>query len=102
MGRAAEKTPRVALNISLTRDLARFVEAKVSGGEYATVSEVLREALRLLIEQDRLRAIGRQTLREKVELGLRQARRGQVRDGQAVFDEIMREIDDEERLHGKT
>lgn len=36
------------MNVSLTDDLARFVKAKVSGGRYASSSEVIREALRLL------------------------------------------------------
>ena len=36
------------MNISLTEDLASFVKAKVSGGRYASSSEVVREALRLM------------------------------------------------------
>ena len=36
------------MNVSLTEDLASFVKAKVSGGRYASSSEVVREALRLL------------------------------------------------------
>jgi antitoxin ParD1/3/4 len=102
MGRAAQKTARVALNISLTRDLARFVEAKVAGGRYASASEVLRDGLRLLIEQERLRQLRRHEFRKQVQEGLNQARRGEVLDGDVVFDEILREIDEKERLHGKT
>ena len=36
------------MNVSLTDELARFVRAKVSGGRYASSSEVIREALRLM------------------------------------------------------
>ena len=41
------------LNVSLTDELVRFVKAKVETGRYASSSEVVREALRLLEQQDR-------------------------------------------------
>src|SRR5688572_25023660 len=36
------------MNVSLPSELARFVRAKVESGHYSSVSEVIREALRLL------------------------------------------------------
>jgi len=44
------------MNVSLTPDLEQFVSAKVESGRYNSASEVIREALRLLEEQDRIRA----------------------------------------------
>ncbi|MBX3569996.1 MAG: type II toxin-antitoxin system ParD family antitoxin [Rhizobiaceae bacterium] len=41
------------MNVSLTEDLANFVKSKVAGGRYASSSEVVREALRLLEKFDR-------------------------------------------------
>jgi antitoxin ParD1/3/4 len=43
------------MNVSLTRELDKFVAAKVASGRYTSASEVVREALRLLEEQDRAR-----------------------------------------------
>ncbi len=43
------------MNVSLTAELDQFVAAKVSSGRYSSASEVVREALRLLEERDRLR-----------------------------------------------
>ena len=40
------------LNVSLTDELVRFVRTKVETGRYASSSEVVREALRLLERQD--------------------------------------------------
>ncbi len=37
------------MNVSLTLDLERFVRAKVDSGLYNSASEVVREALRLLV-----------------------------------------------------
>ena len=42
------------MNVSLPAELARFVRARVESGHYSSVSEVIREALRLLVAQQRL------------------------------------------------
>lgn len=44
------------MNISLTKELERYLQRKVSSGLYTSVSEVVREGLRLLQEQDRVKA----------------------------------------------
>ncbi len=43
------------MNVSLTHELEKFVDAKVESGRYNSASEVVREALRLLEEHDRAR-----------------------------------------------
>lgn len=40
-------------SITLPNEMANAVRTKVSGGEYATESEVIREGLRALMERDR-------------------------------------------------
>ena len=40
------------MNISLTPTLEKFVQDKVASGLYNSVSEVIREALRLLASRD--------------------------------------------------
>jgi antitoxin ParD1/3/4 len=44
------------MNVSLTKELEEFVNRKVESGRYSSASEVVREALRLLEEQDSTRA----------------------------------------------
>jgi antitoxin ParD1/3/4 len=44
------------MNVSLPDELANFVEAKVSGGRYASPSEVVGEALRLMAKLERQEA----------------------------------------------
>jgi antitoxin ParD1/3/4 len=44
------------MNVSLTPELEKLVNAKVGSGRYNSASEVVREALRLLDEHDRARA----------------------------------------------
>jgi antitoxin ParD1/3/4 len=43
--------------MSLTPDLDKFVADKVASGRYTSAGEVVREALRLLEERDRTRAV---------------------------------------------
>lgn len=43
------------MNVSLTPELEKFVADKVASGRYASASEVVREALRLLEEHERSR-----------------------------------------------
>jgi antitoxin ParD1/3/4 len=43
------------MNVSLTPELKKFVNAKVQSGRYTSASEVVREALRLLDRGARLR-----------------------------------------------
>ncbi len=43
------------MNVSLTTELETFVHKKVKSGNYKSASEVIREGLRLLSEQDELR-----------------------------------------------
>jgi putative addiction module CopG family antidote len=43
------------MNVSLSSELERFVRENVSSGRYISASEVVRDALRLLQENDRQR-----------------------------------------------
>src|ERR1039457_5739318 len=47
----------LAMNVSLTPELEKFVTTKVESGRYNSASEVAREALRLLEEHDSARAV---------------------------------------------
>lgn len=40
------------MNVSLTPKLEKWIATKVKGGKYQTASEVVREALRLCMEND--------------------------------------------------
>lgn len=65
------------MNISLTPELEEMVSQKVESGLYNSASEVIREGLRLLKEQDDLRQMRQEALRREVLKGYEQAQRGE-------------------------
>jgi antitoxin ParD1/3/4 len=79
---------RTALNVSLTPHLERFVNSRVSSGRYQSASEVVREGLRLLEERETAKEVLLRGLRDKIALGLEQARHGELLDGEQVFEEL--------------
>ena len=60
----------MGMNVNLTPQLEELVRAKVESGLYGSASEVVREALRLMDEQDRIRAAKLEQLRTEVRRGL--------------------------------
>jgi antitoxin ParD1/3/4 len=58
------------MNVNLTPQLEDMVKKKVASGLYNSASEVVREALRLMEEQDRVRAVKLEQLRQDIRAGL--------------------------------
>ena len=72
------------MNISLTPELARIVAKKVKSGLYASASEVVREALRLLAHMDELN--------RRIDLGLAELDRGEGIPGTASHRRARRKL----------
>lgn len=73
------------MNVSLTPELEELITQKVSSGLYHSASEVIREALRLLKEQDELRQYRLEQLRKEIAIGIDQGNKGQVKPAEEVF-----------------
>ena len=58
------------MNVSLTPQLEDLVQQKVATGLYGSASEVMREALRLLEERDRVHALRLEELRGEIRKGI--------------------------------
>jgi antitoxin ParD1/3/4 len=91
---------RTTVNISLTPELGAFLQSRVKSGRYQTNSEVVREALRLLQRQEKERDQAFRQLKTKLERGAGQAERGELLDGNDVFEEL-RELIEERRREKK-
>lgn len=60
----------MGMNVNLTPQLEEMVRQKVNSGLYTSASEVVREALRLMDEKDRLQAAKLAQLRQDIREGL--------------------------------
>ncbi len=76
------------MNVSLTPELENFVQNKETSGRYTSASEVVREALRLLEDQDQNRAAQLEEFRSGVDRRLASLDRGEGVDGEAAFARI--------------
>ncbi len=77
-------------NLSLPPDLEEFVSGAIASGKYSTQGDVLREALTLLRDRERLRELRLQELRKEVQLGLEQSERGEC--GPLDLEDIKTEV----------
>jgi antitoxin ParD1/3/4 len=87
-------------NISLTEHFDHFVEHQVSSGRYSNASEIVREALRLLEEQEQEREAKLQALRQAAKQGFDEIDQGQgiVLKGNKEISRFIKEIEAEVRI----
>ena len=79
------------VNVHLTPELETLVQNKVKSGRYNSASEVVREALRLFEERDRIREFQIQELRKKINKGWASLEQGEGVDGEEFFTALERE-----------
>ncbi len=84
------------MNISITPELEQFVHAKVASGMYQSASELIRDALRLLVEHDEMRRKRIEHLNLEIQKGLDQIARGETisaEESEAQIEQIIREFE---------
>ena len=85
------------MDINLTPELEQLVQSKLKSGHYGSASDVVREALRLLEQRDEIFTLRKEEFRKQIEEGWQSAKRGEVVDGEEVFDRIDGELEAMER-----
>jgi antitoxin ParD1/3/4 len=86
-------------NINLTEHFDDFVQRQVSSGRYTSASEIVREALRLLEEQEQEREAKLKALRLAAKQGFDEIDQGKgiVLSGKKAINQFIMEIEDEVR-----
>ena len=77
------------MTISLKPEHEHFIQSQIETGRYSSPDDVLSEAFDLLSERERRI----DELRQEVAIGTEQIAKGQVVDGEAVFDRLQQKID---------
>jgi antitoxin ParD1/3/4 len=85
------------MNVSVGKDFEEFVKRKVASGDYASVSEVVRDGLRLLKERELLLEARLQALRGEIQRGVDEANAGEFLDGAEVMAEMRHRLLDGKR-----
>lgn len=80
------------MSIQLSSELKELVPGKVSSGQYGSASDVLRNALYLLEEQERYTALCAGEIRGKIAVGYDSLHAGKGVDGDAVFERIVKDL----------
>ena len=80
------------MNVSLPLELERFVHNQVKSGKYASVTDVFLAGIRLLEERDRIYKGRFEELRREVLIGVEQLDRGEVVDGEIVFQQLQEKL----------
>lgn len=75
------------MNVSLTPKLEKYIQKKVKSGRYTSASEVVRESLRLLEQNDEYERELRE-FRAELDRGIAELDRGEGIDGEKFFEDL--------------
>lgn len=76
------------MNIQLKPEQEKFIQEKIASGEYSNANDVISQAFKLL----EAREIKIKELRDKIAVGTEQIAKGQVTDGEIVFERLQEKI----------
>ena len=86
------------MGMSLTPELQAIVQTQVSTGHYSSATDVIREALNLMIDRDAFESLRHDDTRLKISSGFASLLAGRSKDGESVFEEIDKEMDELDSL----
>jgi antitoxin ParD1/3/4 len=81
------------MSINLPADVEAIVNAHVADGDYGSATEVVAAAVRLFDSRKREKQRQIEKLRAMLHEAVEQADRGELLDGDEVFDEILRDLE---------
>jgi antitoxin ParD1/3/4 len=80
------------MDVSLTPELEAFVHSQVKSGKYASATDVILAGIRLLEEREHIYKGRFEELRREVLVGVEQLDRGEVMDGEVVFQQLREKL----------
>lgn len=77
------------MNISLTPALEKFIHEKMASGLYNSASEIIREALRLLVAKEAISQERLSMLNKDIEDGLADLESSRYKDGHTIMKKLI-------------
>ena len=87
------------LNVSLTPEAQTFIQKQLANGKYRSTDEVLLAGLELLAAKDASEQARYAELRREIEVGLAEAKRGELIDGAEVFDRLQQKLQQQRQMN---
>ncbi|MBW4621218.1 MAG: type II toxin-antitoxin system ParD family antitoxin [Cyanosarcina radialis HA8281-LM2] len=78
--------------LPLTPELEEFVQTQIDSGKYASTDEVIIAGLKLLEERERIYKGRFEELQKDILVGLAEAERGELIDGEQVFQDLQNKL----------
>ena len=76
------------IKIQLSSEQEKFIQEKITSGEYINADEIISEALKLLeFRENKIKE-----LKAQIAIGTEQIAQGEVTDGEVVFTELQKTI----------
>lgn len=88
------------MNVSLTPELEKIINIKVESGLYNSASEVVRAGIRLLQQQDEIRELKLESLRNEIQKGIDDLEAGRYLNGPEVMKEIKERLLEMKKKNG--
>jgi antitoxin ParD1/3/4 len=82
----------MTINITLQPEQEQLIQAKLQTGKYENAYQVIVAALQLLDERDKHYEQWLEETRQKVAVGIEQANRGQLTDGDVAFAQLREKL----------
>jgi antitoxin ParD1/3/4 len=89
-----QSVTELAMTISLSPETQALVDAQVASGAYPSPTAFVTAAIKLLTDRESKRQEQTVRLRALLQEAVDEADRGELLDGDEVFDEILRELDE--------
>jgi antitoxin ParD1/3/4 len=89
------------MEISLTPKLEQFVKRQVNSGHYASEADVVLAAVQFLEEREMVYQGKFDELRREVMIGYEAAERGEVLDGEVVFENLWAKLNQRRNQSGE-
>jgi antitoxin ParD1/3/4 len=80
------------MTVTLTSEQEQFIAEQVKSGHYRSASDVIAQSLGMLRAQEEFMRLNAAVLREKIAVGIEQANRGELLDGEAVFQNLRQKL----------
>ena len=80
------------MTVTLTPEQEKFIAEQLKSGHYQSPNDVITQSLGMLRAQEEYIRTGAMELREKIAVGLDQARRGELVDGKSAIQNLRNKL----------